>query len=327
MKLLTWKSLAAGTLMLVAALSMPSLAGSQQTAEYPTRPISLYCPFPAGTISDIETRALAEGLKNELKQPVTVINVPGASSAIGASTFQQNPADGYSLLMDLSGYLTWVIAAHKINYGTDDFVPIGALSNEAVALVGRANDSRFGSLAEIVAYAKSHPNTLSIAGTGAQAIDQKAFDDLLRATGITATYIPFNGGNQQVAAILGGHVDLGMTAPSNVTSYVQGKQMKVFAVTADSDTYAPIPGVMTFKRAGYAFTDNFLRLLFVKKGTTAQIVSRLETALKNVLASAPWKAFEKRYIQQHVVMLPEQVRALMNEDVAQWSNAAARPQK
>lgn len=313
-------TLVSGLTLLTAIWMSTSSVASQPRVTYPTHPISLYCPFTAGSISDIETRVLAESLKNELKQPVSVINVPGASSAIGASGLQQYPADGYSLLMDLSGYLSYVIATHKINYSADDFLPIGSLSNEAIGLVGRANDPRFKSLADIVSYSKSHPNTLSIAGTGAQAIDQKTFNDLVRTTGITATYIPFNGGNQQVAAILGSHVDLGLTAPSNVMNYVESNQMKVFAVASDSDAYAPLPGVMTFKHAGYSFTGNFLRLLFVKKGTNQEIVSRLETALKNVLASRQWKAFETRYVQEHVAMSSQQVQALLNQDVGEWNS-------
>jgi putative tricarboxylic transport membrane protein len=280
-------SIAFGTLMLVGQTVVPA------AAKYPDRPISLVEPYPAGSISDIGARVLARLLSTELGQPVRVIDAPGANTAVGASKLQQDSAEGYTIFWDIVSQLAYVIASKELPYNADDFHGVALLGGESFAIIGRADDTRFKTTAAVVEWAKAHPGTLSIATSG-DGDSKKALDEIEAAAQIKATSIPYPGGSTILTAVLGSHVDLGITAPSNV---VNNDKLRTVMVLTSDKAYPPVPGAETAGAAGLAIDSPLLRGLFVKKGTPDDVVAALSTAMLKVLQTSEWHDFSKKFSQ------------------------------
>lgn len=301
--------LALALVVLAAATAPASAAG------YPDKPISLVEPYPAGSISDIGARVLAQELSTELGQPVRVVDAPGAHTAVGASKAQSARADGYTLFWDIVSQLAYVIASKELPYTAQDFQGVALIGGESLAVIARTDDKRFASVKDMVSYAKAHPGALSIAG-GGPGISQKAFDDLTEAARIKAKSIPYSGGSKILAALLGGHVDLGITAPSNATT---NDKLRVLMALTAVKSYSPMPGVETAGGAGYNIDAPLLRAIFVKKGTPAATVSKLSAAVQKALNSPKWHEFSKRFSQIESSGGADAANASLQQQAASWT--------
>jgi tripartite-type tricarboxylate transporter receptor subunit TctC len=228
-------------LTLLALATLPAGA-----AGYPDKPISLIEPYPAGSISDIGARVLARQLSQELHQPVRVVDAPGANTAIGASKLQQDNAEGYVMFWDIISQLGYVLASRQLPYAAEDFEGVALLGGEALAVISRADDNRFATVASFVAYARAHPGAVSVADSG-DGDSKKALDDIEAAANIKAISIPYSGGSTILTALLGSHVDLGITAPSNAQN---NDKLRVMMVLTTAKTYTPTPGIATSGSAG-----------------------------------------------------------------------------
>ena len=283
-------------------------------AKYPDRPISLIEPYPAGSISDIGARVLARLLSTELGQPVRVVDAPGANTAVGASKLQQDSAEGYTIFWDIVSQLAYVIASKQLPYNADDFRGVALLGGESFAVIGRADDARFKTPAAMVEWAKAHPGTLSVANSG-DGDSKKALDELEAAAQIKAISIPYSGGSTILTAVLGGHVDLGITAPSNA---VNNDKLHVVTVLTSEKTYPPIPGAETAGAAGFAIDAALLRGVFVKKGTPDDVVAALSAATQKVLQSGDWHDFSKKFSQTETPDGGPATDKMLQDATARW---------
>lgn len=304
----------AGLAFGVLVLAVPVAAMAPAAAKYPDRPISLVEPYPAGSISDIGARVLARLLSAELGQPVRVVDAPGANTAVGAGKLQQDRAEGYTIFWDIASQLAYVIASKELPYTAGDFRGVALLGGESFAVVGRADDTRFKTVAAMVEWAKAHPGTLSVANSG-DGDSKKALDELDAAAGIKATSIPYSGGSTILTAVLGGHVDLGITAPSNA---VNNDKLRVVMVLTSEKTYPPIPKAETAGAAGFAIDAPLLRGIFVKKGTPAEIVATLSAATQKVMQSAEWHEFSKKFSQTETPGDAAAADKALQEAVTHW---------
>jgi tripartite-type tricarboxylate transporter receptor subunit TctC len=300
----------------VAMLALAALSHPAAAAGYPDKPISLIEPYPAGSISDIGARVLARQLSSELGQPVRVIAAPGANTAVGAAKLQQDSADGTVLFWDIVSQLGYVVASKELPYAAGDFQGIAMLGGEALAIIARADDARFATVADTVSYAKAHPGALSVADSG-DGDSKKVLDDLEAAAQIKATGIPYPGGSTIMTAVLGGHVDLGITAPSNIAN---NDKLRVLMVATSAKTYPPIPVVTTAGAAGYDIDSPLFRGVFVKKGTPSEVITILDQATQKALQSPEWHEFSKRFSQIEAPGGPEAANASLTTEVARWEN-------
>lgn len=297
-----------------ALLLVGHVATAQAATKYPDRPISLVEPYPAGSISDIGARVLARLLSTELGQPVRVVDAPGANTAVGASKLQQDRAEGYTIFWDIVSQLAYVIASKELPYNADDFRGVALLGGESFAVIGRADDARFATVASMVAWAKAHPGTLSVANSG-DGDSKKALDELEAAAGIKATSIPYSGGSTILTSVLGGHVDLGITAPSNA---VNNDKLRVVMVLTPQKDYPPIPKAETAGAAGFPIDAPLLRGIFVKKGTPDDVVATLSAATQKVLQSQDWHEFSKKFSQTETPGGAAAADKTLQDSVTRW---------
>jgi tripartite-type tricarboxylate transporter receptor subunit TctC len=293
----------------VGVTTLPAVAGN-----YPDKPISLIEPYPAGSISDLGARVLARQLSTELGQPVRVIAAPGANTAVGASKLQQERADGSAIFWDIVSQLGYVIASKELPYTAADFQGVAMLGGESLAYITRADDNRFPTVADMVTYAKAHPGALSVANSG-DGDSKKALDDLEAAAQIKANSIPYSGGSTILTALLGAHVDLGITAPSNA---INNDKLRVLMVVTADKTYPPLPGAVTAGSAGYDIASPLLRGVFVKKGTPPSVIKILSDATQKAMQSDEWHAFSKRFSQIEAPDGPDATDASLQKEVARW---------
>jgi tripartite-type tricarboxylate transporter receptor subunit TctC len=262
---------------IVAAVVAPA---SAQT-DYPAKPVTLVVPFPAGGRTDVIARTVALQLQRTLKQPVAVINKPGASSVLGSNEVAEAKPDGYTL-----GFFSTSVVTAQYTVPT----PLSLNSFELVAIVNAdpaavavADKAPWQSLKELVIAAKETPGTLSI-GMIPGASAQIFAAGLERSAGVSLIEVPFKGDTDGAIALAGGHIDVHVAVPVSYKALVESKKVRILAVAADarSPVYANAP---TFRENGVDLSIGAFHGVFVPKGTPPAVTERIAEALEAALAS------------------------------------------
>jgi tripartite-type tricarboxylate transporter receptor subunit TctC len=267
-----------------------SLAAGAQT--YPAKAVSLMVPYPAGGRTDLTARAVAQFLKNELGQPVVVVNKPGASGVLGAKEVAAAAPDGYTLGFFSTGFLT---TQYTVPTPTNvkDYELI-ALINYDPAAVAVSAGKGWKTLAEVVAVGKAKPRSLRVGinpGSSAH-IFAAAFCDV---AGIEAIFVPFKGGSERSAAIGGGHIDLDFDIVAPMKPMRDAGKLRILGIAAErrEELYRDLP---TMRELGVDLVIHSWHGVFAPKGTPAATLATLEVALKKV-------AGNREFIDQMAVQL------------------------
>ena len=280
---------------------------------FPDHALTLYVPYPGGSVADIEARALAQGLHGELHQPVTVIDAPGANNEIALNDLEAKPADGYSMILVVTNF-AYLLADPKATYKADAVSAVARLTGDAQALyVGEK--SPFKTLPEFVQYAKAHPNALSVAGTDTAGIGHDTFERFVAAAGVKIKYIPYNGGTTQLAAVLGGHVDAGLVSASNVIPNAQGHILRILALSAGG-AYRPMPQAPTFAQYGYKVVTYIWRGIFTRSGVPPAALETLNQAIRTTTKSAAWRDYMAKNFQVDLFQSSKEFQKSFEGDVA-----------
>ncbi|MGM5019096.1 Bug family tripartite tricarboxylate transporter substrate binding protein [Tardiphaga sp. 367_B4_N1_1] len=237
----------------VAALTFVghSVEASAQS-EYPSRPITLVVPFPAGGVTDVVGRELARGLQNALKQTVVVENRAGAAGVIGTRLVAQAKPDGYTLgILTVSAISIAPHVSANVGYAPlKDFTPISNVVTVAGAIVANA-DKPYASLAGLVEKAKEQPDRITYASVGPGSIPHLTAEMFSRAAGIKMMHVPYRGASPALQDLLAGHVDLSVeTSLVTTVSSLSTGRLKVLAITGPERSPL-MPDVPTVAEAGY----------------------------------------------------------------------------
>jgi len=263
----------------VAALAffMAAAAGAQPA--YPTQPIRLVVPFPAGGAIDIISRTVAAAAGKELGQPLVVENRPGAGGNIGTEVVAKARPDGYTLLAGTSATHGVNPALYpKIAYdATGDFVPVaywGGVPN--VLVVSKA--SGITSLEQLVAMAKKDPGKLSFGSAGNGTSLHLAGEMFQRAVGVKLLHVPYKGGAPAETDLLGGSITMMFDTVAVSLPNLRAGKLVALAV-ASKHRYFALPDVPTFAEKGYPSVESSTWTgLFAPKGTPADVVGKLAAA-------------------------------------------------
>jgi len=189
-----------------AMLAIGGKAAAQST--FPTKPVHIYVPYPAGGGVDILARTLGDVVSRQWGQTVVVENRPGAGGVVASQALTQTPPDGYTLIVVASGHATNPFLYPKIPYDTfRDFTPISLLASSPNILLVRA-DSPFKSLSDVIAQAKAKPGSLSFAHAGTGTSTHLAGELLKSLAKIDIEAIPYKGGAPAINDLLGGQIPL-----------------------------------------------------------------------------------------------------------------------
>lgn len=270
------------------ALAVPAAVQAQAPAWPTAKPITIIVPFSAGGSVDAAARLVAQKLSERLKQSVVVENVAGAGGTIGITKAVNAAPDGYTLVM---GADSPIAIARQINPAAvkydslKDLAPVGLVNTAPMVLVARPGLPA-NTLAEVLKLAKEQPGKLSYATSGIGTVLHLAMELIKDQAKVYITHVPYRGGAQIVADVVGNQVDLGLLVSVTATPQIQAKKLKGIAVTDDKrlPTLPNVPAVA--ETPGFKGFDMVAWTgLFAPANTPAAVVERLNRELNEVLKS------------------------------------------
>jgi tripartite-type tricarboxylate transporter receptor subunit TctC len=272
------------------AVVLMTLTGGMAWAEYPEKPITLIVPWPPGGASDITPRSLTKVMSEELKQPIVVVNRPGAAAVVGTLEMERAVPDGYTIgTYSYSQALTNFTAPNPPSLA--NITPIAKVMYSPATLTVTANFPA-NTLAEFIQYAKANPGKVRSAnsGKGASAhIFAEAFDQM---TGIKMTHVPFNGYAPAIVAVTGGHIESTCIPVGDVHAMVKAGKLKMLAVAMQERHYLH-PDVPTMKELKVPLDIGNWVGFVAPKGVPEAIIAKLDKAIEKALKSpeviASWK--------------------------------------
>lgn len=283
-------ALFAGTWVLVTAAGA---AAQAQPADYPARTVTLVNPTLAGSTTDGLARALALGLASRLGQQFVVSNQAGGAGAIGTASVARAAPDGYTLLFG-AVYVLSVLPALRpaeVGYKSDALVPICQTVSNAMVLVVRP-DSRFKSLADLVAAARAAPGKITYGHQGPGSIPNLATEEFLQHANLRINQVPYRGDPAVLTDVLGGQIDVGAL----VLGSVPGQNVRVLGVFAD-ERHPTFPDAPTVKEQGFDVAPVSFGGLLAPAGTPAAVLAKLEEACAGAARDEAYVSAAKRAAQ------------------------------
>jgi tripartite-type tricarboxylate transporter receptor subunit TctC len=256
------------------------LASAAFAQGYPTKPITLIVPFPAGGATDVQARALAQAASTELKGQIVVLNQPGVSGTLGPATMaRQAAADGYTIAIT-PGTVLRQPHLQKVTY--DPLKDFSYIINVTAYTHGIAvgKDAPWKDLKELLAYAKANPGKVSYGTVGRGSTAHIAMERLGKAAGVQFNFVPFKGASEVFLSLSGGHLDVSAEAGFGVT--VDSGKARLLAVFNDK-RLKHRPDVPTVKDAGYDVVMNGSYGIAGPKGMDPKIVQALHDAFKKAM--------------------------------------------
>lgn len=305
--------------MIIAAL-LVGLSQEAAFAQYPTKPVHVVVPYPAGGAVDSFARVLSQQLSELWGQPVVVDNRPGASTTIGAEQVAKSAADGYTLLLTAELTLTTVPHLYeKISYDPlQDFAPITALVSATQALV--ANPSLpVKTVKDVVALAKAKPGELTYGSFGVGSSGHLNMQVFQAMTGARLNHIPYSGAGPAMKDVVGGHISLMFAALGIVKGSVQAGKLHMIGVGSNHRSSA-FPDVPTISESGVpGFEAKSWFGLVAPAGTPPDIIKKINHDVIKVISDP---AFAKQYLAaqglEPITGTPEEFASFIRAESKKW---------
>jgi putative tricarboxylic transport membrane protein len=273
------------------------LAAQAQAGEFtPSKPIQMIAAAAPGGGSDIMARTMAQIVASEKlsPQPMVVQNIPGGGSAIGTTQVSRMKGDTHALLVFNPASVAGLLVAGKGAATIRDLTMIAQLALDEQLIVVKS-DSRFKSIKDIVAEAKTKENALSIAGADqADRVCSRLFE---KAAGIKMRFAQFNSGGEAITALLGGHVDMIWANPPEFVSQYEAKMVRPIAVAQESRIQA-FKDVPNFRENGLDVVFKFYRGVVAPPGLPADVVAYYENMMKKLNETKAWK---ENYLAKYIL--------------------------
>lgn len=272
-------------MLLLAALAACALSpAAHAQSDYPSKPLTLLVPYPAGGANDAVARLVGQKMGESLKQPVIIDNRPGAGTTIGTAAAAKAAPDGYTLV--LGSLASHAVSPHlyaKPGYDAiADFTPVGTIGVVPMVLIV-AKESPYTDLRSLVEAARRQPNTLNYGSAGNGSPLHLAAELFKQSAHIQISHVPYKGGNAHTMDLLGGRLDMILDTLTSAAPLIKGGKVRALAVAAPS-RLPELAGVPTFSEAGYpGFEVNAWYALYAPAKTSKEVISRLNATLVAVL--------------------------------------------
>jgi len=310
-------------ILALASAAPPVLAQSA----YPSRPIRLIVPYPAGGATDVVARVVAEKMSESLGQPIVVDNRPGAGTMIGASTVARSSPDGYTVLIGDTGTyaLNPTLYGARLTYSPlKDFAPVCRTGRVPLILAANPKTVKADTVADLIALAKKQPGTINFGAPGPGSPIHLAMELFRQRVGIELTAVPYKGGADALTDLLGGRVGLLFIDAATGLPHVKSGAIKALAVGSDK-RIAAISTAPTMAEAGVANFEAWAwNGLAVPTGTPPAIVAKLSDACRKALAMP---AVEKRLAELSVEAAPsspEEFASFIKDETTKWHDVITK---
>ena len=308
------------TVTVVALLGLAS-TGMALAQNYPTRPITMIVPFPAGGATDTLARYLAEQMRGIFGQPVIIENIGGAAGSIGVGRAVRSPADGYTLSIGTSTTHMLTGGLYALPFDLlKDLEPIILIGSEPLLIVGK-NSLPADDLKGLIAWLRANPDKASVGIAGVGATGQLAGISFQKQTGTKFQFVPYRGNGPAMQDLLAEHIDLMIEPSSNFKSLVAAGSIKPFAITGKTRLPSS-PDIPTADEAGLpGFFASLWYGLWVPRDTPKDIIVKLNATMVQVLADpVVQKRFEELGIEitPSAQQTPEALAAFQKAEAERW---------
>ena len=298
------------------ALVVPVAALGQA---WPTKPVRLVSPFPAGGGTDAFARPLAAVLSQQMGQQFIIDNRGGAGGTIGADNVAKSPPDGYTFLVGAVHHTIAVSVYSKLPYDlARDLVPVTmvAMVPNVIVLFPKVP---INSVPELIAYAKANPDKLNFGSAGNGTSHQLAAELFKVKTGIKMNHVPYKGAGPAMQDLLAGQVDLMFDGMGSSAPQIRGGRLKALAVTTTtrSPAFPDLPTVQEAGVPGYDVTTWYA--LWAPAGTPQDIVTRLQQEVARAMATPQLKDVWAQQGASAGGNSPSEFGAFVKAEIAKWA--------
>lgn len=302
-------------LMACVFLTTPVLAADP----WPTRPVTVICPFPPGISTDILTRAVAAALGNALGQQFVVENRPGASGNLGGGAAAKAAPDGYILFVGTLGPTVTNRFMYK-NIGYDPeraFSPIAMLASSPLIIVGSPKVPAVN-FRELIAYAKSNPGKLNAGTVGPGSQAHITLELINKLAGTSIVHVPYRIATQALPDLISGDLQVGFNYIPTFVPAVQNATIRGLAVTS-TERLKDLPDVPTVNESGFpGFEASGWNALFAPAGAPREIVDKVNTVVNAYLKSDEGRAQLGKMGMTAGGGTPEALKAHLDRETAKW---------
>jgi tripartite-type tricarboxylate transporter receptor subunit TctC len=288
---------------------------------YPSKPIHIVVGYAPGGGTDLTTRLLAERLRPLLGQPVVVENRPGAGSDLAGAAVARAAPDGYTLFAAAGGIAVNATLSANMNYDPlKDLAPIATVSIlPNVLLVNASFPAK--TVNELISYAKANPKDVACGSSSTGSTGHFSCELLNQRAGISILHVPFKGSSEAITALLSGTVQVVFDQIPAALAHTKSGRLRAIALTGPNRNDS-LPGVPTVDEAGLqGFYANTWVALFAPTGTPPDVIQRLNQSV-NLVVQQP--EVRERFATMGMETgggTPEQLRALLETDIAKWRKA------
>jgi tripartite-type tricarboxylate transporter receptor subunit TctC len=310
------------TVLWALCLACCTWASGQQA--YPSKALKIVVPFGAGGVADLTARTVAQKMGENMGQSIVIENKPGAGGVVATDAVAKSTPDGYTLLLMSNATAVSAGLFKSLPYDAEkDLIPLSVLGTFDIAIVV-PQESKFASLADLLAFAKANPGKLNIGSINVGSTQHLAAELFKSTAGIDAQVVPFNGTPAVLTALRGGQIDVGVEILAPVLPQIKGQALRALAVTGDKRA-AALPQVPTAKEAGvktlYAASWNALA---APAKTPRDIVQRLNQEIQSALNNPDVR---KKLIDMNVDPQPgtlQQAADLLSSETRRWGDVIQR---
>ena len=255
----------------LAVVLAPGLASAQQ---YPTQPIRIIVPNPAGGLPDTLSRIVGKRLQERIGQPVVIENRPGANAGIGTAALTASAPDGYTFIMTDGAVLSISpLIYQKLPYNPKEMMPVSFVATAPIWLAAHEKVP-VKTMPEFVAHAKANPGKSNYGSSGVGSFHHLSMEAIQSSLNVQLTHVPFKGSADSVTALLGGHIDYVFSSYASLSAGVESNRIRLIASNGGQRAKLT-PNLPTIAETipGYNFAVN--QGLFARTGTPREIVQRI----------------------------------------------------
>jgi len=300
------------------------LAASAALAEtYPSRPIHIIVPTPAGGPVDVMARLIANALPAQLGQNVVVENKPGAGNTIGSKLVAQADPDGYTLMVSAaSGLIMSPMIIKNAGYDASSFAPVALIAETPQVLVINPT-LPFKSVAELVAYARANPGKLNYSTGGIGTLPHLNAELFKSVSGANIVHVPYKGGGPALTGVIAGEVQMTFDTLATSLQLIKGGKLRALAIVGPKRS-PDLPEVPAMPEIGYpAVSSGAWTALLAPKGTPPAIVARLNAAANAALKTDAMKTALEKIGAQPRGGTPQDLAAHLARETAKWKPIVA----
>jgi tripartite-type tricarboxylate transporter receptor subunit TctC len=300
---------------------MFATAHTSRAADYPSRPIKLVVPYPAGGPTDVQARLIAEYLARDLKQTVLVENKGGAQGAIGAEAVAHADPDGYTLLFTASSVLELnPILYKRLSYDPDRELQVIAIVTDQPSIMVVHPSIPAMSIAEFVAYAKQNPGKLNFGSAGTGGVGHLSGEMFKLMAGIEMTHVPYKGAGPALADLISGHIQATFETVGTALPPIRAGLLRPLGVTS-SERIADLPELPTIAESGYPdYRTTVWYGAVAPAAVPAEVVQTVRASIDRALDD---EAFRASFTNVGFGLLRPRseaaIKAFVDADKARWS--------